>query len=260
MATYHLPIAGTLDLARDRLSIAIDLLNRGEASFQHDLRELIEALQADRAASLEQARALHLAAQLLLQGEAQRLARRAPDDPRIPALAQGAQRALAQSGQLAREAQRATVRVPLVRQTEALLHGRITDEAQRAAGPVTVRLADADGKPVEGVAPVEADSAGYYALVVPPEVAARLPPQGRFGVSLEAGGKQLMSRLAPQPLQAGVVKLQDVTLSPDELKTLKLRGDFPELRPRHAPAAKAPAPRKGSPRHREEPEDPDAPQ
>lgn len=222
-----------------------DLLNRGEASFKGDLQEIVEALQSDRQQSLEVVRHLHLGAQLLLQGEAARLAARAPDDPRIAALRAGAARAIDQSQLLADEATLASVRIPLVRKTEALLHGRVTDDANRPAGPLTVTLVDEVGKPVEGVAPVEADSAGYYALVVPADVASRLPAAGRYAVALQHGAERLAPRFEPQPLKAGAVHLEDVTLSEEDLRKLKVRAEFPELRPRQAPPAKAPAARKG---------------
>lgn len=221
-----------------------DVLNRGEATFKSDLQEIVEALQADRRQSLDGTRRLHLAAQLLLQGEAARLAALAPDDNRIAALREGAARAIEQSQFLADEVALAGVRIPMVRKTEALLHGRVTDDANRPAGPVTVTLVAADGQPVDGVAPVEADSAGYYALLVPAEVAARLPADGRYAVSLQHGAERIAPRFEPQPLKAGAVRLQDVTLTDEELKKLKVRDEFPELRPRKGPAAKAPAPRK----------------
>ena len=247
-----------------------DLLNRGEASFKGDLQEIVEALQADRQQSLEATRQLQLGAQLMLQAEAARLAALTPNDPRIAGLRAGAARALEQSQLLANEAALAAVRVPLVRKTEALLHGRVTDDANRPAGPVTVTLVDANGKPVDGVAPVEADSAGYYALVVPAEVAAKLPADARYAVALQHGAERVDPHFEPQPLKAGAVHLQDVTLSEDELKKLKVRSEFPELRPRSAPAGKASAPRKsprraegrghgGEPDQPPEPEEPDEP-
>lgn len=228
MATITIDSAGTLG----RQPLTVEVLNRGEESFRHDLQEITEAVQADRAEAVAQARALQLAAQLLLAGEAARLARRAPDDLRVAALAQGAERALAFAGWLEHEATLASVRVPMVKQSEALLHGRVTDDQDRAAGPVLVRLVDAAGRAVEGVAPVEADSAGYYALVVPAEVAAALPADGRYAVALEHGAETTRPMTEPSPLASGVVKLQDIRLGEDELTRLKLRPHVAPVRPR----------------------------
>lgn len=246
-----------------------NLANRGEATFKGDLQEIVEALQADRQQSLDATRHLHLAAQLLLQGEAARLAAFTPGDPRIAALRAGAARAVEQSQFLAEEAALAGVRIPMVRKTEALMHGRVTDDANRPAGPVTVTLVGADGQPVEGVAAVEADSAGYYALIVPAEVAARLPADGRYAVSVQHGAERIAPRFEPQPLKAGAVHLQDLTLTDEELRKLKVRSEFPELRPRAAEPAKAHAktgaPRKatghaGDTKHPHEPQQPQEPE
>ncbi len=214
----------------------VDLLNRGEPSFRHDLQELTEAIQADRRIALEQARQLQLAAQLLLQDEAARLGRLDPQDLRAAAMAEGASRARAQATQLQQEARLAAVRVPMVRKTEALLHGRVTDEAGAPAGPLTVTLVDARGEAVEGVAPVEADAAGYYALVVPAEVASHLPAEGRYAVSLAHGGAHLSPPMEPQPLSAGMVGFQPVALDAADLRRLHLREAFPAA---PSPAAKA---------------------
>lgn len=234
--------------APERLSV--DLLNRGEPSFRHDLQELTEAVQADRRIALEQARQLQLAAQLLLQDEAARLGRLDPQDLRVAALDEGAERARAQALLLQQEARLAAVRVPLVRKTEALLHGQVTDEAGDPAGPLTVTLVDAQGEPVEGVAPVEADAAGYYALVVPAEVAAHLPAEARYAVSLSHGGAQAAPKVEPQPLAAGVVGFQPVVLDAAALRRLHLREAFPA-----APAHGAKAARKKARHEQAEPED-----
>lgn len=218
-----------------------EVLNRGEATFKSDLQEIVEALQADRQQSLEGTRRMHLAAQLLLQGEAARLAAFSPHDPRIAALREGAARAIEQSQLLDHEVALAGVRIPMVRKTEALMHGRVTDDANLPAGPVTVTLVDDHGKPVEGVAAVEADSAGYYALVVPAEVAARLPAEGRYAVQLAHGAESMAPRFEPQPLKPGEAHLQDITLTDAELRKLKVRSDFPELRPRTATPPRSPA-------------------
>lgn len=222
MATFTVNAGNLLDLAR----VKIELLNRGEQSFKHDLQEITEGIQADRAAALMQSRELQLAAQLLLQAESARIAGFAPGDLRVAAFAQGAQGALQRAELLDGEASLATVRVPMVKKTEALLHGRITDDLDRAAGPVTVTLVDAGGAAVAGVDPVEVDSAGYYALVVPAEVAAKLLPDSRFSVVVGHGDERIPSKTEPVPLTAGVIEFKAIRLTDKELQQLKLRGSF----------------------------------
>lgn len=251
--------------AFDRERARADLLNRGDASFKDDLQTLTEALQEDRRLALEQVRELHLAARFLMQAEALRLARLDPQDARIAALAQGADRALAQSAQLQQEATVAAVRVPRVKKTEALLHGRLVDDRGRPAAGVTVTLVDDQGQPVPDVAPVEADGAGYYALVVPAPAAARLPPEGRYTVALGRGGEQVRPPLPARPLGAGVVSAGDLVLDEAALEALHLREtlpagtDRPALRkatPSKAAPRKANTPRKRAPHEPDEPHPP----
>jgi len=240
MATFTISRANLLGLASEK----VELLNRGETSFKHDLQEITEGVQADRTAALQEARALQLAAQLLLQAEGNRIAAFAPDDLRVAALAGSAQLALSRAEFLDNEAALASVRVPMVKKTEALLHGRITDDLNRAAGPVTVTLVDAQGAPVAGVAPVEADSAGYYALVVPAEVAAQLPADSKLGIVLGQGGQSTPPRTEAIHLASGVVQLQDIKLGDEELRQLNLRvGSFVnEIVSPRTRAAPSPAP------------------
>lgn len=220
MATFTF-IGSNRLLGLERASI--DLVNRGEASFKADLLSVYEGIQADRVAMLAQVRELQLAAQLLLDAEAGRIAAFAPGDSRVAALAASGRTILARVDMLDQEVAVATIRVPMVKKTEALLHGQITDDADRAAGQVTVTLADENGKPVAGVAPVEVDSAGYYAIVVPAEVAASVAPDRKLSLVVSHGAERVPAGLAPFTLGAGTVKLQDVQLPAAALDTLKLR-------------------------------------
>lgn len=238
MATFTIGAGNLLDLERQK----IEILNRGEASFKHDLQEITEGVQADRAAALLQSRELQLAAQLVFQAEAARIARFAPDDLRVAAFTRGGQQALERAEVLEREATLASVRVPMVKKTEALLHGRVTDEQDRAAGPVTVTLVDAHGKAVAGVAPVEADSAGYYALVVPAEVAANLPADSTFAVALAHGEERIPPTTEAISLTAGIVRLQDIRLNENDLQGLKLRTDRFPTEPIRSPKSSTPTP------------------
>jgi hypothetical protein len=230
MATYTFN-ASSLRLDR----IPIRILNTGEDSFKHDLQQVYEGVQADRAEMLAQVRELQLAAQLLLEAESARIARAAPLDPRAAALAESAALALARAEALEREIDIASIRVPMIRKTEALLHGRITDTADRPAGPVTVTLADDQGKAVPGVAPVETDSAGYYALVVPTDAAASLGEEAKLQVIVAgSGGERIVPESAPIALKPGAVQPHDLKLSEDQLLALKLRTAFETRRPARA--------------------------
>jgi hypothetical protein len=239
MATYTF---NRSSLQLDRSTIKV--LNTGEDSFKHDLQQLYEGVQADRAEMLAQVRELQLAAQLVLGAESARIAARAPLDPRAEALAQSAAVALARSEALEQEIDIASIRVPMIKKTEALVHGRITDAVDRTAGPVTVTLADEQGREVPGVAPVEVDSAGYYALVVPPEAAATLGEDAKLKVIVSSGAERVAPTTAPIILKPGAVLVHDVKLNDGELGTLKLRTVF-DAGPAVRPAKKsAPSPTK----------------
>jgi hypothetical protein len=202
--------------------VTIDIANRGEASFKGDLQEVWEGVQADRADMLAQVRELQLALQLLIQAEGQRLATLVLDDRRLPALAMGLRLVGERITTLDEEISVAAVRVPMVKKTEALLNGRITDEARRSIGSVTVTLADANGAPIAGVPAVEADSGGYYAIVVPQAAAAAIDPQRKLQV-LVTHDAESVAAVTMVSLQPGAVKVHDVTLNDAALDRLKLR-------------------------------------
>lgn len=202
----------------------MNLLNAGVDSAKHDMQELVEALQAERATALTGLRDLQLATRLLVQAEAQRLARRNPADPRLAPLVAAERLSRERLAVLDTEIEVATIRVPPVKKTEALVHGRITDTAQRAAGRVTVALVAADGRPLDGVAPVTVDDAGYYAFVIPPEAAKAIGPDTRLGVAVQNGEAQVLPKAAVGfTLGGGSVAVKDVALDEDALATLKLR-------------------------------------
>lgn len=201
----------------------VEIINRGEASFKADLLEVFEAIQGDRAAMLAQVREFQLAAQLLLDTESKRIAAYASDDDRVAVLVASGRTILDRVEMLDQEVEVATIRVPMVKKTEALLHGRITDDANRAAGPVTVTLADENGKPVPGVPPATVDSAGYYAIVVPADVASSVGADRKLSLVVSNGAERVPAGVAPLTLGTGTVKLQDVQLPASALDTLKLR-------------------------------------
>ena len=201
----------------------IEVINRGENSFKSDLVSIYEGIQTDRTAMLAEVRELQLAAQLLLDAEARRIAVFAPDDDRIALLVASGRTILDRVDMLDQEVDVATTRVPMATKTEAMLHGRITDDTNRAAGPVTVTLTDEKGTPVPGVAPVEVDSAGYYAIVVPADVAASVGADRKLGLVISNGAERVPAGVGPLTLGAGTVMVQDVLLPTAALDTLKLR-------------------------------------
>jgi hypothetical protein len=202
----------------------MQILNRGVETAKHDTQEIHEALQAERGQVLDQVRALQLAARLLVQAEARRLAARRPDDQRVATLRQVDRTVQARIALLDTEREVAAIRVPPVSKTEALVHGRITDEAQRAAGRVSVVLVGADGRAVQGVNAVEVDDSGYYAFVIDAQTAATLGADTPLSVAVQRGEATVVpASTAGFTLATGAVSVKDVALSKADLEKLQLR-------------------------------------
>lgn len=222
MATYTIQRNEVLAASLQQQAVAINIGNRGAVTFKSDLQEIWEGVQGDRADMLTQVRTLQLAVQLLMQGESRRLSLASPDDARIALLATVASQVSERVAMLDEEIAVAGVRVPMVKKTEALLNGRITDDAAQATGPLLVTLADEKGNAIKGVPPVETDSAGYYALVIPAEAAAALKPDQKLQVVL-SNGNERVTTTAPVSLQAGAMVVHDIGLSAQLVDALKLR-------------------------------------
>lgn len=204
----------------------MNILNIGIESAKHDTQELFEANQAERSRLLASVRDLQLATRLLVQVEAQRLAVRAPGDARIGRLVATERTLRDRVSVLGTEMEVAAIRVPPVSKTDTLVHGRITDDAQRAPGRVTAMLVRADGSALEGVKAVEVDDAGYYAFVIDPAAAAKLTEQDKLSVVVQRGDMHVAPTAASNfTLKAGTVAVKDVALGDAELKRLQLRGD-----------------------------------
>jgi len=204
----------------------MNIMNIGIESAKHDTQELFEANQAERSRLLASVRDLQLATRLLVQVEAQRLAVRAPGDARIGRLAATERTLRERVSVLGTEMEVAAIRVPPVSKTDTLVHGRITDDAQRAPGRVTAMLVRADGSALEGVKAVEVDDAGYYAFVIDPAAAAKLTEQDKLSVVVQRGDMHVAPTAASNfTLKAGTVAVKDVALGDAELKRLQLRGD-----------------------------------
>jgi hypothetical protein len=221
MATYTIQRNEVLAASLQQQAM-INIGNRGAVSFKSDLQEIWEGVQGDRADMLRQVRTLQLAMQLLMQGESRRLALRAPNDTRIALLATIANQVNDRVAMLDEEISVSDVRVPMVKKTEALLNGRITDDAAQATGPLTVTLADEKGTAIPGVPSVETDSAGYYALVIPTDAAAALKPDQKLQVVLSNGNERVATAM-PVSLQAGAMVVHDIGLTDRWMDALKLR-------------------------------------
>jgi hypothetical protein len=202
------------------------LINRGAESAKNDTQEIVESLQAERSAMLGQVRDLQLAVRLLLQAETQRLAQKGRDDPRVAALALQQTTLRDRIAVLDTELEVAAIRTPTVTRTDTLIHGRIADDAHRAAGKLTVELLHADGRGVEGVPPVQTDAAGYYAFVLDPNATANLPAGEKLSVAVRSGENTVVpGATAGFAFTRGSVAVKDVALTDAELQRLKLRGD-----------------------------------
>ncbi|MCU1444325.1 MAG: hypothetical protein JWQ59_2475 [Cryobacterium sp.] len=223
MATFT--IAGatrTIGLDRPPIEIA----NRGETSFKSDLQQVYEALQADRVAMLTDVRELQLMAQLLMDSEASRLATLSLDDDRIALLSGAARTVLDRVTMLDIEVDFASSRVPMVAKTEAVVHGHLSDPAGRAVGALTVSLTDQQGVVVAGVPSTTSDGAGYYAIIVPAEVAAQFARGTLLTLFLSNDTGRVDAGVTPFSLATGSVKEQDIKLSDKMLDALKLRLTF----------------------------------
>ena len=236
MATYTIQRNAFLAVSLQQQAM-INIGNRGAVTFKSDLQEIWEGVQGDRADMLTQVRTLQLAVQLLMQGESRRLAQLSPDDARVALLATVARQASERITMLDEEIAVASVRVPMVKKTEALLNGRITDDAGQATAPLMVTLADEQGVAIPGVPAVETDSAGYYALVIPAAAAAALKPEQKLQVVL-SNGDERVATATPIQLQPGAMVMHDIGLSNQWVDALNLRW---AVRPvRVAPRASTP--------------------
>jgi hypothetical protein len=204
----------------------IGIANHGETSFKGDLQQVYEAVQADRVAMLSDVRELQLMAQLLMVAEASRLATLPSNDGRSAVLAKVAQTVLDRVTMLDTEVSFASSRAPMVAKSQALVQGHIVDSAGRAVGALTVSLTDRQGTVVAGVPSVTADSAGYYALIVPADVAAQLSPSNLLAMLLSNDAGNLDAGVAAFTLATGTVKEQDIRLSYQMLDALNLQLHF----------------------------------
>jgi hypothetical protein len=197
------------------------IINSGsDDTFVNDASELLEGLQQRRSELIDGIVDVHLGIGLLIALEADRLAQKQTDDPRVPILRTHAEACLARVDALSVERDIAAVRAPSPPANGAVVQGRLTDVAQRAAGSVTVVLVDDKQQPV--TAPVESDETGYYAFVLD---AATVTAIGKktLTVMLRDDKTNIVATAAPFTVDANLTVQQDRALSTAELEQLQLR-------------------------------------
>ena len=189
-----------------------------------------ERLAFKRSETLNAAVDMQLATATLAKNEAQRLARRNPNDSRIAALKARAAAVSVTTNAL--KAMAATIANP--DKGGAVLEGRITNLNGLTAGPVTVQLFDGKGR--ELAQPVKTDATGYYAFNLDPAaVKAIIAASAKLSISITIAG--LGAPLAQTTVESSMIAAGksvsvDIALEATELEKL---GRL------HSPAATAPA-------------------
>lgn len=203
------------------------IINNGKASIKNDLAELFDALQEQRTQFIGELRDVNLGARTLFDIEAARLARKlGGENPRVQAMAERAQNRLELLEALEVEAQIAKVRAPVVDNSSALIHGRIVDAGLKGVAGAEVRLVNARGEDL-GVGAVRTDEAGYYAIEVKPEVAAKIGPEQKVFLSV-AGEKGKVTPAAAEgfTVKAGDKTLKEAVLNPTEIESVRGKLDL----------------------------------
>lgn len=139
------------------------------------IKEVDEALLSlldARESALRELRDVEVMKTVLLQHEAHRLsARLGKNHARVRQLKSEIDASLDLAQTLEVEHEIARIRQPVVSENEALVHGRVTDATGRGIATLTVCLLDEAANPAPGLMSAETDLSGYYALVIPEEVA-----------------------------------------------------------------------------------------
>jgi hypothetical protein len=197
------------------------IINSGsDDTFVNDASELLEGLQQQRSELIDGIVDVHLGIGLLIGLEADRLAQKQTDDPRVPILRAHAEASLARVDALSIERDIAAVRVPSPPANGAVVHGRLTDDAQHAAGSITVVLVDEKQQPV--TAPVASDESGYYAFVLDAATVTAIGNK-KLAVMLQDDRTNVVPKAAPVTIGAGTTAQRDLALSTAELEQLRLR-------------------------------------
>jgi hypothetical protein len=203
------------------------ILNNGKASIKNDLAEMFDTVQEQRLRFIEDLREVNLTARGLFELESARLSRKlGAENPRVQAMAARAENRLELLEALEVEAQIAKVRAPVVDNASALVHGRIVDAALRGVAGAEVRLVNAKGEDL-GAAPIKTDEAGYYAIEIKPEVAAKIGPEQKVFLSV-AGEKGKVTPAAAEgfTVKAGDKTLKEAVLNATEVESVRGKLDL----------------------------------
>ncbi len=183
--------------------------------FAAQINDLVNQLTGSRKEALSDMLAVQTGAQILLQHEEQRLAKKlGSDHPRVLELQSRRLAQLENIQDLSADREIAAIRVPSIKEKEALIHGRLVDEEGRGIAGLRVYLVDESGKAVADIE-TETDASGYYALRLDP---ARLP-SGKAATLTFANAKKLVVKRLDKPLtiQAGVQSISAVQMNRLEL-------------------------------------------
>jgi hypothetical protein len=107
-------------------------------------------------------------------------------------------------------------RVPETSPDDVLVHGRVTDEADRGVEDMVVTISDSQGNSV-GIEHVEVGPTGYFSFVVDKERAKRLTAEGKEGVLLtvtNTEGQVFYKTPTPIKLEREPELRTDIRISP----------------------------------------------
>ncbi|HEX6827457.1 MAG TPA: hypothetical protein VF104_00605 [Burkholderiales bacterium] len=203
------------------------ILNSGKASIKNDLAELFDTVQEQRLQFIGDLREINLTARGLFELEAARLSRKlGAENPRAQAMAARVENRLELLEALEVEAQIAQVRAPVVDNASALVHGRIVDAGLKGVAGAEVRLVNEKGEDL-GAAPIKTDEAGYYAIEIKSEVAAKIGPEQKVFLSV-AGEKGKLTPAAEEgfTVKAGDKTLKEAVLNATEVENLRGKLDL----------------------------------
>jgi hypothetical protein len=138
---------------------------------QEEFSKNVDQLKIARIDGLRDIGDLRVIVHTFLQHEARRVARKLGErHPRSLKLDAQMKANLQIIDTLSVEREVYRVEVPGVAEDAALLHGRVVDENGREISGLVVYLVDERGTPIGGVEGSTTDTAGYYAIIIDPDL------------------------------------------------------------------------------------------
>ncbi len=154
-------------------------------------QQLFQALALAAGAQLEglqQTRDTQVVLGALLQTEAQRLEKKyGADHSRVQQIDASRQRNAMAIEDLEVELELVTIRQPQVDDKSALVQGRVADQSRRAIPGLAVFLSNEKQQPLRALGTVETNASGYFALILTPDLLARLAEAAPSGAFLTVG-------------------------------------------------------------------------